>query len=110
MGIKANKLTRHHLRAEHRIQKAQFRCPRCQQPFAAQNEMTDHLMVPLEEMCEPRPVEPDGLAALGITEDMERALGETQVRTWDELWYLLFPQDNSVLDPGMPFGPVFWVQ
>ncbi|PSR81543.1 hypothetical protein BD289DRAFT_438915 [Coniella lustricola] len=90
---------RRHLRAEHRVQKAQFRCPRCQQPFAMQNEMTDHLMVPLEEMCEARPAQPDDIAELGITEAVERALTGNQVHTWDELWYLLFPQDNAVLDP-----------
>lgn len=69
--------------------------------------MTDHLMVPLEEMCEAQPQEPDGLAELGITEDMERALAGNQVHTWDDLWYLLFPQDKSVLDPGMSFGPIY---
>lgn len=64
--------------------------------------MSDHLTVPAEDMCEPRPTSSECLVEDGITEATDRALadGTANIKSWQELWWLLFPQDAVVLAPG----------
>lgn len=61
-------------------------------------------MVPVEQMCEPNSAAPDNVIEDGITEEMDRALAERtprhSVKTWEQIWKLLFPQDVSALDSG----------
>lgn len=61
-------------------------------------------MVPVEQMCEPNSAASDNVIEDGITEEMDRALAEQRprhsVKTWEQIWKLLFPQDVPALDSG----------
>ncbi|CAN8098382.1 unnamed protein product [Discula destructiva] len=95
-----------HVRTCHRRRKTTHHCPRCKEAFENEMALGDHLTVSVEDMCEPRPTMSAYLVEDGITEATERALadGTAEIRSWPELWWLLFPQDTSVLDSD--FNPV----
>lgn len=67
-------------------------------------------MVPVEKMCEAKPAASDTAEEGGITEQMDKILAEKtsrkRVRTWEEIWRLLFPRDTAVLDPGKFISPI----
>lgn len=71
--------------------------------------MSEHLMVPAEQMCEAKPASSDSAEEDGITEEMDRTLADrapkNRIRTWEEIWRLLFPGDTTVLDPGKFMSP-----
>lgn len=66
--------------------------------------MSEHLMVPVEQMCEAIHVSSKSAEEDGMTEEMDRALADQtrrkKIQTWEEIWRLLFPGDSTVLDPG----------
>ncbi|KAJ4393764.1 hypothetical protein N0V93_002979 [Gnomoniopsis smithogilvyi] len=90
-----------HIRAYHRRLKTANHCPRCKKSFSSDTALSDHLTVPIEDMCQPRLAMADHLVEDGITEETEKALFDetTKIQSWKELWWLLFPQDPAVLDP-----------
>lgn len=58
-------------------------------------------------MCEPNGAASDIAVEDGITEEMDRILADPTprqgVKTWEQIWKLLFPQDVSPLDSGECF-------
>lgn len=93
---------RRHIRTHHRSRRASHHCPRCKKAFGNETVLSDHLTVPVEELCEPRPTTSEYLVEDGISEATDRVLADSTVTTksWEELWWLLFPQDTAVLEPG----------
>lgn len=93
---------KHHIRTYHRACGPPHSCPRCKAGFQNSSDLSEHLMVPVEHMCEPNSAAPDNAIEDGITEEMDRALAERtprhSVKTWEQIWKLLFPQDVSALD------------
>ncbi|KAG6361688.1 hypothetical protein INS49_009916 [Diaporthe citri] len=93
---------KHHIRTYHRACGPPHSCPRCKAGFQNSSDLSEHLMVPVEQMCEPNSAAPDNVIEDGITEEMDRALAERtprhSVKTWEQIWKLLFPQDVSALD------------
>lgn len=91
-----------HIRTYHRTCGPAHSCPRCKAKFQTQSDLSEHLMVPADEMCEPNDGVLDVVAVDGITEEMDRALADrTQgVHSWEQIWTLLFPQDPSPQDSG----------
>lgn len=63
--------------------------------------MAEHLQVPANEICDVESASTNSSEEDGITEEMDRVLADRKkVRTWAQIWRLLFPQDAAVLDPG----------
>lgn len=96
-----------HIRTYHRRVKSPYYCLRCKKGFPCETDLSEHLMVPVEQMCEAVHVSSTS-AEEGITEEMDRVLADQtrriQVQTWEEIWRLLFPGDSAALDP--EFQPV----
>lgn len=86
------------------MSRSPYYCPRCKTGFLSEIDMSEHLMVPVEQMCEARPASSNRSEEDGITEEMDRILADTtrryKAQTWEEIWRLLFPGDVTVLDPG----------
>ncbi|ROW13545.1 hypothetical protein VPNG_04490 [Cytospora leucostoma] len=56
--------------------------------------------VPADEICDVESASTYSSEENGITEEMDRVLADRKkVRTWAQIWRLLFPQDTAVLDP-----------
>lgn len=81
--------------------------------------MAEHLLVPVEQICEVKPASSNSREEDGITEEVDRILADKDTRkrlqTWEGLWGLLFPQDTAVLDPGrfiypLRLSPIFSTQ
>ncbi|KAL0943331.1 uncharacterized protein CTRU02_201217 [Colletotrichum truncatum] len=84
-----------------------FQCPRCDKGFSEPKAFKDHLMLPREQMCDPRS---EGTATSndpedGITAGRARALSEGvergKIGSWDDLWKCLFPTDRMVPRPAI---------
>ncbi|KAJ0109743.1 hypothetical protein J7T55_004292 [Diaporthe amygdali] len=91
-----------HIRTYHRACVSPHSCPRCKAGFENSSDLADHLMVPVEQMCEPNNAASDNVIEDGITEEMDRTLADRTprkgVHSWEQIWKLLFPQDVSDLD------------
>jgi hypothetical protein len=60
-------------------------------------------MMPKDEICEIVPIQPSGDDEDGISEETERTLamsGGPDGADWASIWRLVFPGDETVLDPG----------
>ncbi|KAL2882182.1 hypothetical protein SGCOL_002449 [Colletotrichum sp. CLE4] len=82
-----------------------FQCPRCEDGFAEPNAFRKHLMLPREQMCEPKSdddagwIDPeDGLSSTK-TQKLSEQIGNEAFSSWDELWRWLFPLDRVVPKP-----------
>lgn len=95
---------RRHIRVYHRIRRQPHCCPRCKKGFASDVDLSNHLTVPLEDMCEPLLAAWDHPCEDVITEEVDQILADgtstNKIQSWEEIWRLLFPQDTSILDPG----------
>ncbi|KAG8169625.1 hypothetical protein KVR01_000370 [Diaporthe batatas] len=93
---------KHHIRTHHRSCGPAHSCPRCKASFQNQSDLSEHLMVPADQMCEPNGCVSDIVVEDGITEEMDRALADRTprhlVNSWEQIWKLLFPQDASPQD------------
>jgi hypothetical protein len=69
------------------------------------------MLLPADQMCDPvmsiPPTDPED----GITPEMDSILTERKsghrIVTWDQLWSLIFPQDDEVPSPGEYLSPAF---
>ncbi|KAK1483585.1 hypothetical protein CTAM01_13342 [Colletotrichum tamarilloi] len=82
-----------------------FQCPRCEDGFSEPNAFKQHLMLPREQMCEPRSdgdsewADPeDGLSSMKA-QKLSEQMGNKIFDSWDELWRWLFPLDRVVPKP-----------
>ncbi|KAH8776543.1 hypothetical protein F5883DRAFT_248970 [Diaporthe sp. PMI_573] len=93
---------KHHIRTYHRTCGPAHSCPRCKASFRNQSDLSEHLMVSVDQLCEPNGAASDIVVEEGITEEMDRALADRtprhSVQTWEQICKLLFPQDVSPLD------------
>ncbi|KAI3392042.1 hypothetical protein diail_6316 [Diaporthe ilicicola] len=93
---------KHHIRTHHRECGLPHSCPRCKAGFQSSSDLAAHLMVPVDQMCEPNSAASDDAVEDGISEDMDRALADRtprkSIRSWEQIWKLLFPHDTSALD------------
>lgn len=92
---------KHHIRTYHRTCEPAHSCPRCKASFQNQSDLSEHLMVPVDQMCEPNATASVPMAEDGITQEMDRALADRSrhaVHSWEQIWKLLFPQDASPQD------------
>ncbi|KAF9874951.1 hypothetical protein CkaCkLH20_07645 [Colletotrichum karsti] len=95
-------IARHH---RHQSDAHLFQCPRCEKGFSEPNAFKEHLMLPREQMCDPRsevpPISCD--PEDGITAGRARALSEGvehgKIGSWDDMWKCLFPADRVVPRP-----------
>ncbi|KAJ0369413.1 hypothetical protein COL26b_010401 [Colletotrichum chrysophilum] len=84
-----------------------FHCPRCEKGFPEPNAFKEHLMLPREQMCDPRSeaVPPSSDPEDGITAGRARTLSEGveagKIGSWDDLWKCLFPDDRTVPRPAI---------
>ncbi|CCF35997.1 hypothetical protein CH063_07666 [Colletotrichum higginsianum] len=82
-----------------------FQCPRCEKGFPEPSAFKEHLMLPKDQICDPRPELPstggdveDGIPAIRARDLAEKVERET-IKTWDDLWRWLFPSDRMVPRP-----------
>ncbi|ROW08460.1 hypothetical protein VMCG_03184 [Cytospora schulzeri] len=91
-----------HIRTHHRKSRLPYHCPRCKMGFSREGDMDEHLMVPVEQMCEAKLATSISSGEDGITEETDRVLADDTKRnkfqTWEDIWRLLFPGDAVVLD------------
>lgn len=77
-------------------------CVRCKEQFADQAALNHHLTRP--DICQIRDPSGDEDPEDGITEEIDRKLKvrtkDDNVRQWESLWTLLFPDDDSERIPG----------
>jgi hypothetical protein len=79
-------------------------CPRCRETFATADTLRAHVLLPADQICDPVLSIPPSDPEDGITSEIdslmtERKLGN-RIATWDQLWSLIFPQDDAVPSPG----------
>ncbi|KAH9240848.1 hypothetical protein K456DRAFT_1815685, partial [Colletotrichum gloeosporioides 23] len=97
-------ITRHH---RHASDSQLFHCPRCEKGFPEPNAFKEHLMLPREQICDPRSeaVPPSSDPEDGITAGRARTLSEGveagKIGSWDDLWKCLFPDDRIVPRPAI---------
>ncbi|KAF3799387.1 hypothetical protein GCG54_00001429 [Colletotrichum gloeosporioides] len=97
-------ITRHH---RHASDSQLFQCPRCEKGFPEPNAFKEHLMLPREQMCDPRSetVPPSSDPEDGITAGRARTLSEGveagKIGSWGDLWKCLFPDDRIVPRPAI---------
>ncbi|KAJ5003592.1 hypothetical protein K4K48_011600 [Colletotrichum sp. SAR 10_66] len=97
-------ITRHH---RHASDSQLFQCPRCEKGFPEPNAFKEHLMLPREQMCDPRleAVPPSSDPEDGITAGRARTLSEGveagKIGSWDDLWKCLFPDDRTIPRPAI---------
>ncbi|KAK1974508.1 hypothetical protein LZ30DRAFT_754671 [Colletotrichum cereale] len=82
-----------------------FQCPRCEKGFSEPAAFRDHLMLPKDKMCDPRPEDPsaggnveDGLTA-ARARDLCNKVKTGTLKSWDDLWRWLFPTDKVAPRP-----------
>ncbi|KAK4455411.1 hypothetical protein QBC34DRAFT_67551 [Podospora aff. communis PSN243] len=94
--------------AEFHASRTPWRCPRCKKGFSTEDEVSLHLAVPTDQICE--------LIASGPATDPEDGLASTALfslgdwrqtansANWTQLWRTIFPQDERV--PSPDFHPI----
>ncbi|KAK3401717.1 hypothetical protein B0T20DRAFT_402465 [Sordaria brevicollis] len=96
---------RHHVMSYHRRRAMPHQCQRCKVGFPTQQALDTHLMLPKDEMCDTVPAGTPRNPEDGIPEDVDGTLASgTGIRTWDDLWRLIFPMDDQI--PSSDFHPV----
>ncbi|CCC09813.1 unnamed protein product [Sordaria macrospora k-hell] len=96
---------RHHVMSYHRRRAMPHQCQRCKVGFPTQIALDHHLMLPKDEMCDTVPAGTLSNPEDGISEDVDRTMASGNgIRTWDDLWRLIFPMDDQV--PSSDFHPV----
>ncbi|KAI0127159.1 hypothetical protein BJ170DRAFT_722222 [Xylariales sp. AK1849] len=94
------------------------KCPRCHAGFATEDECSEHVRLPPNQLCSvnPLPTESEGPdnPEDGISSQVALILAErkddVKVGNWDGLWHTLFPADvkipssGEILPPSTPSG------
>lgn len=92
---------RHHVMSYHRRRAMPHQCQRCKVGFPTQQALDAHLMLPKDEMCDTVPAGTPRNPEDGISEDVDRTLASGNgIRTWDDLWRLIFPMDDQIPSSG----------
>lgn len=92
---------RHHVMSYHRRRAMPHQCQRCKVGFPTQRFLDDHLMLPKDEMCDTVPAGTPRNPEDGISEDVDKTLASGNgIRTWDDLWRLIFPMDDQIPSSG----------
>ncbi|KXH68860.1 hypothetical protein CSAL01_02522 [Colletotrichum salicis] len=82
-----------------------FQCPRCEDGFSEPNAFKQHLMLPREQICEPKLdddtgwIDPEDGLSSAKAQNLSEWIGNEALNSWDELWRWLFPLDRVVPKP-----------
>lgn len=68
--------------------------------FPNQDELTSHLQVPQDQICDVLAVTPPIDPEDGISAEVFQALSYGTIETWNGLWRLLFHGDDDIPSPG----------
>ncbi|KAI6359079.1 hypothetical protein MCOR25_007174 [Pyricularia grisea] len=97
-------LLKRHIKVCHQ---SEIVCPRCKKDMGSSERVDQHLMVPLQSMCELVTEAPVTNPEDGITREIDEKLcargNGRKVDTWAVLWQTLFPNDDYT--PSHEFEP-----
>ena len=98
-------IPRRHIKNFHKMLGAHgVMCIRCRELFPTAGELRAHMLLPVEELCEPMVSIPPRNPEDGITPEMEDVLNgrkmDLKIATWHDLWRLHFLKDSTIPEAG----------